>query len=76
MVFADAAGVETRLLCWTGLDGAASVRFLGLYPWWCYYLVSLLGGPERRLGGRIRIGCRFKLGCRTLGHGPLPIHSE
>jgi hypothetical protein len=32
IAFADAAGVETRLLCWTGLDGAASVRFLGRYP--------------------------------------------
>ena len=31
-VFADVAGVETRLLCWAGLDGAASVRFLELFP--------------------------------------------
>ena len=76
MVFAGATGVETRSLCWTGLNGAASARFPWLYPWWCYYLVSLLDRPERRLDGRIRIGCVFKLGCRTLGHGALRIHSE
>jgi hypothetical protein len=31
-VLSDAAGVETRLLCWAGLGGAVRVRFLGQYP--------------------------------------------
>ena len=75
-VLSDAAGVETRLLCWAGLGGAVRVRFLRQHPKLCYYRMSRRGGLERRLGGRIRLGCCFKLGCRTLGHGPACIHSE